>query len=319
MFMTKLMRTVMLTVMLMLRVSAFALDPVKYLDENGQEQWVTDYTEIDIPYPWVQDYEYDFGLKDGWYVVKKSFVGVQQTVLRGGHAHVIICDNCVFDMYEFMVLSGSIHIYSQSFGENMGVMNIHDVVDYKLFSTFAVNGGNVNFLTTFRSKDPNILCYTFTMNGGNLFFGTDEYGRKYKFESLIRCSEMYLNGGTISTDRTDVFAVANNHLEFGHSSCNFVGDFVKLFYYGDDDIKIYDGLTVKLNDKEYVGSIPYDITDYETISHVEAAYDDVVGIEQNDISEDNDDRWFTLDGVCLVSKPSTSGMYIHGKKKVYVK
>ena len=33
----------------------------------------------------------------------------------------------------------------------------------------------------------------------------------------------------------------------------------------------------------------------------------------------NDDNWYTLDGRCLSSKPTTKGVYIHQRKKVVIK
>lgn len=315
--MTKLIKTVMLTVMLMFRASVFALEPVKYLDENGQEQWVTDYTVLEKPSDWNKAYRYDVELTDGWYVVNSSLYEVSDAVVKkGGDIHLIIADNCTCNISllridTFAQYDTSIHVYSQSHGTSMGKLVLKDCYYYDCINAWIINGCETIVKGIFLSHTF-ISCSSFVMNGGTLSFDDG-------IEKAIGCRDMFLNGGYINVVNPMASVSVGHALYFGHSFCDFIGDLTQLLYFGDEDIHIAEGVTVKMNDTEYKGSIPFDITDNVNINHVESKYDPAVAVYN--LYKDNSDfnAWFTLDGVHLASKPTSRGVYLHGKKKVFVK
>ena len=120
--MIRIIRFLLSVVFVMLNESAFALEPVKYLDENGQEQWVSDYTILTGG---------ETILTSGWYVVSQSELVSKEGVGLDGDVRIIMCDNTVWslgteeynDSYSPFYSERNhtcLRFYAQSTGENMG-------------------------------------------------------------------------------------------------------------------------------------------------------------------------------------------------------
>ncbi|MBQ7157605.1 MAG: hypothetical protein IJR86_07445 [Bacteroidaceae bacterium] len=309
-------RTVLLAVFMMLGVSVFAddiEDGVKYIDGNGQVQYANDCTVLESDEEW-----YTATLTNGWYFFKKSSVNNFRLKVGGGHVHIILEDDCEFDFDSFEIIKSAkyttfIHFYSQSLGELMGKAKI----DYYYLNRYAemweINGGDLYVCgTSFDS--PSMSGSTFVMNGGNLTFSNN-------VAYPIGCADMYLNGGTIKTERNQAKVVAGSSLTFGYSYCNFVGDFQDFEYYGEDDINVAEGLTVWFDNRKFMGNIPSNATYSYPVKHIKTVYDStVLGMEcVDDGRHDDEGAWFTLNGIRLASAPTERGMYIHNNSKVIVK
>jgi hypothetical protein len=64
----------------------------------------------------------------------------------------------------------------------------------------------------------------------------------------------------------------------------------------------------------------FDLGTYEAREFVLNFDDQTTGvIEVKEVNEVKDDSWYTLNGVKLSGKPTKSGLYIHGNRKVVIK
>ena len=127
-------------------VTAVFKAPVNYLDENGAEQTVRDYTVLD---------ESLFSLEDGWYVVDDD-IFINERIQISGDVHLILCDGSSLIANSGIRVSGSgnsLTIYGQSNDKSaMGSLDVTHPENY-----FAGIGGN-------RGED----CSAITINGGNI-------------------------------------------------------------------------------------------------------------------------------------------------------
>ena len=319
----------MLTVMLMLRVSAFALEPVKYLDENGQEQWVTDYTVLEKPSDWNKAYRYDVELTDGWYVVNSSLYEVSDAVVKkGGDIHLIIADNCTCNISllridTFAQYDTSIHVYSQSFGENMGKMKMKLANRYA-FSIYNLNiyGGN------FEVNDNGgggfaFHCQSFSCWNGNIAVGNKEcmdvdilklYGGQLHCDGGLRIHSKVVFGQSV----TDIVC--------DFSRCNGINE-VFVFLGKTKDVIIEEGVTVRVGEESYTERIQEDVLTggvfdpmrTGTLSLTSTTDDEVLSVDDISCTEPRNSGWYTLNGIRLDGKPTSAGIYIHDGRKVIVK
>ena len=127
-------------------VTAVFKAPVNYLDGNGAEQSVKDYTVLD---------EGMFSLEDGWYVVDDD-IFINERIQISGDVHLILCDGSSLIANSGIRVSGSgnsLTIYGQS--NDISAMGSLDVPHPQNY--FAGIGGN-------RGED----CSAITINGGNI-------------------------------------------------------------------------------------------------------------------------------------------------------
>ncbi len=118
-------KAVMLSLMLFaLSNNIFALEPIAYLDKNGDTQYVTNYKFLTGE---------ETVLTRGWYVIKDS-IEFKTPNWRGidvrGNVHVVMMDNsmCVInggEGFDGMETGSTMSIYTQSHGENEGKMIFH--------------------------------------------------------------------------------------------------------------------------------------------------------------------------------------------------
>ena len=316
----KLLRIAFVAVASMLSASVYAEnEPVKYIDADGQEKYVTDYTILTGE---------EVGLQDGWYVVdKKDFVSKNYLRIMGD-VHIIMCDNVVwtsqiqspgafFDSSMNLKDESSLSIYAQSTGDAMGRFhNLNAGYSYNMLfcqlNSLVINGGSFVF-EDLPENAVVIFARNFVMNGGKISISDAYKG----IESRTLC----LNGGEINVTASSLGIGVARDLTFGKSYCDFVCKCSSFGYYGDNDIRLSDYVHVTLDDKEYLGSVPYDITDKVNITNITSHYDDgtTTAVEGMNVSREESDMWYTITGVRLASKPMERGVYIFNGTKICVK
>ena len=99
-------------------LTAYADNPeVKYLDENGMEQSITNYTVMNRS---------TRNLSDGWYVLKD--VVTVNSLRINGNVNLILCDNAELTGGNYGGIQlgegASLTIYAQSTGDEMGKIYI---------------------------------------------------------------------------------------------------------------------------------------------------------------------------------------------------
>ncbi len=315
-------RTALVVVLTMLSASMYAEnEPVKYIDSDGQEKYVVDYTVLTGD---------EDTLTSGWYVVNQPALISLSGLMIKGDVRIILCDECVWSINEvvngnpcpFGAYMGScLRFYAQSTGEYAGKLHedekaLHAYNCCPYFfngDSLEINGGIIEFIG-WDDNSPVIFAQNVTINGGRLNLS--------KIERGITCPSLHLNGGELNISASDMAVIVGQELSFGKSYCDFTCECSSFAYYGDDDIKLSDFMRVKFNDMEFIGSAPFDITDTETITKISSHYDEelaTLAIVDVDNSVDVSDAWFTLTGVRLMAKPTDKGVYIHNGRKVQIK
>lgn len=86
----KILRTALVAVLTMLSASMYAEnEPVKYIDADGQEKYVTDYTVLTGD---------EMTLTTGWYVVNQPMLKSRSGLDVEGDVHIILCDKTVWSI-----------------------------------------------------------------------------------------------------------------------------------------------------------------------------------------------------------------------------
>ena len=224
--------------------ATFSLLSVAYIDENGQQQFCTEYTVL-------TGNETD--LAGGWYVVS-SDINYTGTVNLSGDVHLILKDNAVMNVGTVETpinghgISGnghSISIYAQSMGESQGQLHVNTSSNYGIYATpININGGQVT---------TNIIeAEGVTINGGQV---TADLG-------IISYQEVTINGGQVTANSIITY---NGGIELGWSNASdfiFAGgydshDFATTIADGkafiDEDNTPYSGTINKVN-----GTYPID-------------------------------------------------------------
>ena len=117
----KSLRAAFVAVLTMLSASMYAEnEPVKYIDADGQEKYVTDYTVL------TGDEE---TLTAGWYVVNQPTLKSRSGLGIDGDVHIVLCDKTIWSIspeydsyipFESQSLNASLTFYAQSNGEDAG-------------------------------------------------------------------------------------------------------------------------------------------------------------------------------------------------------
>ena len=165
---------------------------VSYIDENGDEQWCTDYTLIDGSTT-------TFGVDGGgdWYVVSGNVTFESSLQFKDGIAHLIICDGATLTVKacdsEAIKCNYALAIYGQADGTG-----IIDITNTKASgdgiyarNNLTINGCHITCNTEER-YGTGIYSdgYNLTINRGTIT--TKGYDGIYAFSNLI------INGGTIN-------------------------------------------------------------------------------------------------------------------------
>jgi uncharacterized repeat protein (TIGR02543 family) len=155
-------------------------DPVKYIDENGVEHSVTNYTEL-------TENMYVQYLSDGWYVVRGN-VNYTEQIVFGGKTNLILTDGAELNVNvsSSVAIYGSqqLTIYGQQ--EQSGVLSATGTLGGISGSVITVNSGKVNVVSTFSNG---VYCENFNINGGDVSFASPYLGVY---------GSVFINGGRVA-------------------------------------------------------------------------------------------------------------------------
>lgn len=221
-----------------LRLALSYCTGVKYMDWDAAQKKLVEKTTSIAPDPVTKVYILTGGdattLPGGWYVVKNW--NTDESVNSGSDAfytyqvkftcdtHLILADNARMDVGTsqspsiiggIYVYPGSLAIYAQSTGPDMGILNtfIHNekagiyAINNSADLSIIINGGNI---TCDVNNGYGIVCSslyydaTLTINGGNIScLGTEGYG--IMISSSGKDASMTINGGHITVSGDDMF------------------------------------------------------------------------------------------------------------------
>lgn len=299
----------------MLSAFLYAAEPVKYLDENGQEQWISDYS--------ILTGEEDM-LTTGWYVVNQPELKGKGVEISGD-VRIVLCDNTLYTLgrgnvgfpFEGTGMDSCLRLYAQSTGENAGRLYEDEKDSYYFSSPYffsvaslVINGGIIDCVGDGRNS-PACQVMDFTINGGSFSMSNVERG--------IACFNMHLNGGQLKVSATEIAVGVGVKLTIEKSYCDIDCECTSFSYYGDDDVVLPDFVSVKVDDKEYNGALPYDFTDCG-VTRIISHYDSEAALGVNSNSGDEDaGAWYTMSGMRLKSAPTEKGIYIHNGTKVQIR
>ena len=188
---------------LILLVSLFAIstawagNTVTYLDENGDEQTVTDYTEI-VAASEGSTAGVELSVKSGWYVVKGEVTYEDDFNFSEKDVYLVLTDgakltvkNGVLGETNFKNLT----VYAQSLGENMGKFEITTefsavAIDEKL----VVNGGAITVAGGVEAGDAVVI------NNGSVRITCDENNDIHcssRSAALAATKNVTINGGSV--------------------------------------------------------------------------------------------------------------------------
>ena len=174
--------------------------PVSYIDENGDEQTVSEYTSLSAD---------NKELTTGWYVLDSSFTynfNYQCT----GDVNLILCDGCKLsggnDHYGFRVTEGnSLTFYGQEAGT--GEIN-----------TFCLAGSGIGGGGENSTTDPASAAGLITINGGTINANVKTYVYSQGAAIGGGCTKdgtVVINGGTVNaTGRTSAAAIGGGGYDF---------------------------------------------------------------------------------------------------------
>ena len=204
----KILRTALVAVLTMLSASMYAEnEPVKYIDSDGQEKYVVDYTVLTGD---------EDTLTSGWYVVNQPALISLSGLMIKGDVRIILCDECVWSINEvvngnpcpFGAYMGScLRFYAQSTGEYAGKLHedekaLHAYNCCPYFfngDSLEINGGIIEFIG-WDDNSPVIVAQNVTINGGRLNLS--------KIECGISCHNLHLNGGELNISASDMAFIA---------------------------------------------------------------------------------------------------------------
>ena len=187
-----------LLVMLLTTATSWA-DTIKYIDENGDEQYCENYTVLN------NGTNINDPLASGWYVVEGN-VNYNGTLYFSGDVNLILADGanltaiCSGDDSGIEV-AGNLTIYAQSLGSNQGTINATSSSGSGIYAqngNITINGGNINA----KGGEHSILAYqygintTITINHGNV-------NANGGYDGSIYAKYINIYGGTINTSNTN--------------------------------------------------------------------------------------------------------------------
>lgn len=290
----------------------FALEPIAYLDENGDTQYVTNYKILTGT---------EMKLTRGWYVIKDSIefdVPNWKDIEVLGNVHIVMMDKSVCTInggggFDGLETGSTMSIYTQSRGENEGKMSFHiQNLECFLLRELYIYGGSF-VLDGCKSQCASITAYNAVLKDCSV--AINAYGGIVALNLItdgvdltVMAVETALstNEWTIkNTDRT-------SNVTLSGDKSNDV----------ENDVELPDGMEMTIGEEKYTGTISAEVINGSKGFSVDAGSENPTMIE-NVQSEWNASQsregWFTLDGVHLTDKPTEKGIYIHNGRKVLVK
>ena len=176
------------------------IEGVTYIDENGEEQTISEYTVLD---------ENTTELTEGWYVVDSSFTN-PNTLKPSGNVNIILTDDHTMNLGENgkQAFSGAeetttnLTIYGQSKGTGKIVLSSSYDTSVYIKGSLTINGGTwISDDIYVNGTDPGEDCLTF--NGGNIKIGGLYYSIYFVHgKCSINGGQVVLNCGFSSPDST---------------------------------------------------------------------------------------------------------------------
>ena len=290
----------------------FALEPIMYLDENGDTQYVENYKFLTGE---------ETTLSRGWYVVKGDIElktpNWTEIEVRG-NVHLIMMDNSVCKIkgsggFDGMESGSTMSIYTQSHGENEGKMYF-DVEDLFCFYMWEMKifGGSF-FLDGCKDQCAGIYANeivlkncTINIDACNAFWATtlttDGVDMTIKTREKAFSINEWVVKNTTGTSTINITCRDKNRIETA--------------------VELPEGMVMTIGEETYVGTIPAEVIQESMEMSVGAGSGNMTSVEclpQVENALLSRDAWFTLDGVRLSGKPTDKGMYVHNGKKIIVK
>ena len=195
-------------------------EPVKYIDENGEEKSVSSYRLLtsDMTLP-LNEYGYPY-LSSGWYVIENSNtnpddnggedVAFNGTIKVDGNVHIILADGAEMKVNGSIGLNNAtFSIYGQAKGT--GTLNVGDEIN-GYSNSMTINGGRV-------TASVKIKANYITINDGYVQTESSRYG--------IECWNFVMNGGVVISQTIE----ASEYLTLGwHNTTDYI--IVQYYYSG---------------------------------------------------------------------------------------
>ncbi len=114
-----------------------------------------------------------------WYIVTGS-ISLNSMLSIRDNVHLILADNAELSVnggnYFGCYISGSLTLYSQSYGDDMGKMTVEGEDGFCTNNALTINGG---FVTAQGASGRPAIYGNFTFNGGKLVANTGKVGKCY--------------------------------------------------------------------------------------------------------------------------------------------
>ncbi len=243
---------------------------VSYIDENGDEQWCTDYTLITS-----SDEEFNHYGTDGqtnWYVVSGDVTINGQLCFRNSYSHLIVCDGASLSVSSSREAiygsNGGLTIYGQAQGSGIITANggAGETYGIKANNNITINGCTVN-----ATRYIGIHSGDVTINRGTVTATGSVYG--------INGNNVTINGGTVTATGGSNGIYANNAITLGWTNPTdriYASSYAIFNYEFAETVKVKDGQAL------YAG---YMSTDGVTISKFTGTiYDNNGGNPTGDLS-----------------------------------
>ncbi|MBO4662792.1 MAG: hypothetical protein J5663_00095 [Bacteroidaceae bacterium] len=291
-----------------LTMNAFAHEPITFLDENNEEQVVTDYTEITGE---------ETVLSRGWYVVRGDVTSKVEKIEIRGNVHVILADDSYwhaekqlrFDGYDEY---GYMYISTQSHGEKEGRMSLacENESCFLLWGLsiyggrIVINGSSEPYYAGMFA--PNIVLKNCVVN--------------IKSNMGIQCDNITCDGAELTVTTKYVGLMAQNTIEIKSTHRTTKLNVPNIAYGGNQNVTLPDGIVMVVGDKTYTGEVPVDAFHKNSGNKVSGDTSEALSIKGlcTQVTEDLG-GWYTLNGICLPEKPTEKGVYIHNNKKFVMK
>ena len=208
---------------------------VSYIDENGDEQWCTDYTLITS-----SDEKYNNYGADGqtnWYVVSGDVTINGQLCFRDSYSHLIVCDGASLSVSSSREAiygsNGGLTIYGQAQGS--GIITANGGAG-ETYGIIANNNITINGCTVNATRYIGIHSDDVTINRGTVTATGSIYG--------IFGSNVTINGGTVTATGGSNGIYANNAITLGWTNPTdriYASSYAIFNYEFAETVKVKDG------------------------------------------------------------------------------
>lgn len=158
---------------------------VSYLDEQGQTQYVENYTLL------TDETDFSDTLPGGWYVIEGEIKHDRELIFKDD-VNLILADNAKLSIKEDHVFSsgkfyvfGNLNIFAQSTGKNRGQISLTDVYRGISAHNVSINGGNIVATAPYDYESNCIDADSIFINGGSVIAIADLKAKGIVIEGLV--------------------------------------------------------------------------------------------------------------------------------------